>query len=181
MAASTSPKNTKNLLTDREREIIREAATAAFAAGLVQSTTRSSDAYKDAERRLYNLPVLRAKVENDKEKLIELQTHGSPTRSKSIVRLDRSGSRILPEEKLDALIRDITASIAANEYEIETVEKALSIVEKDPYYEIIPCIYFGGMSAEDTCGEVHCERSTVFRQRTRLVQRVAVYLYGVDA
>jgi len=181
MAATTKTKSANNLLTDREREIIREAATAAFAAGLVQSVTRSDDAYKDTERRLYNLPVLQAKIEHDKDKLVELQTHGSPVRSKSVVRFNTSGSRISADDKIDALIQDITAKIAANEYEIETVEKALSIIEKDPYYEIIPCLYFDGMKPEDICGDViACDRSTVFRQRARLVQRVAVFLYGVD-
>jgi len=181
MAATKSAKNIKSLLTDREREIIREAATAAYSAGLVQSTTRSTAAYSDTEKRIYNLPVLKAKVENDRDKLVELQTDGSPMRSASVVRHNRSGSRLKPDEIIDALIQDITAQIAANKYEIETVEKALTIIEKDPYYNIIPCLYFYGMSVEETGGEVACDRSTVFRHRTRLVQRVSVFLYGVDA
>jgi DNA-directed RNA polymerase specialized sigma subunit len=143
--------------------------------------TRSDDAYKATEKRLYNLPVLKIKVENDKEKLIELQTNGSPMRSKSVVRFDRSGSRLKPDEILDALIQDVRAKIAANEHEIETVEKALSVIDKDPYYKIIPCLYFHGMNFEDTGEEVACDRSTVFRHWTRLVQRIAVFLYGVDA
>jgi N-methylhydantoinase B/oxoprolinase/acetone carboxylase alpha subunit len=102
-------------------------------------------------------------------------------RSKSIVRFHTSGSRIPADDKIDALIQDITAKIAANEYEIETIEKALSIIEKEPYYEIIPCIYFDGMGAEDTAEAVNYDRSSVFRQKARLVQRVSVFLYGVDA
>ena len=176
-----STKNAKELLTDREREIIREAATAAFAAGLVRSETRTKDAFKDTEQRLYNLPTLRLKVENDKGRLVLLQTNGSPMRSNSIIRFDRTGSRIKPEEKLDALIQDETAKIAANEYEIETIEKALSIIEADPYFDIIPYLFFDGMTVEEASVEIACDRATIFRHKARLVQRLAVFLYGVDA
>ena len=181
MASSSGAKSTKNLLTDRERAIIHETAKTAFAVGLIQSETRSKDAYKATEQRLYNLPVLRAKIENDRERLIELQTQGSSVQSASIVRFKRSGSRISPEDALDALIQDIKATTTANEYEVSQIEKALSIIEADQYFIIVPCLYFNGMTAEETCIEAHCERSTVFRQRMRLVQRLAVFLYGTDA
>jgi hypothetical protein len=37
-------------------------------------------------------------------------------------------------------------------------------------------------SAEEICGDViACERSTVFRQKSKLVQRMSVFLFGVDA
>jgi hypothetical protein len=181
MASSSGAKSAKNLLTDREREIIREAATAAFAAGVVRSETRTKDAFKGTERRLYNLPVLRLKVENDKERLTELRIHGSPMHSKSVVRFDRTGSRLKPDEMIDAIVQDVNAQIAASEYEIETVEKALSIIESDPYFKIIPYSFFDGMTAENASYKMPCERSTFFRHKARLIQRLAVFLYGVDA
>ena len=176
-----SIKRAKELLTDREREIIREAATAAFAVGLVRSEARTKDAFKDTEQRLRNLPILRLKVENDRGRLIELQTHGSPVRGGSIIRFQSSGSRISAEEKLEVVIQDMTANIAANKYEIETVEKALSIIEADPYFDIIPYLFFDGMTVEEASVEIACDRTTIFRHKARLVQRLAVFLYGVDA
>jgi hypothetical protein len=176
-----STKSAKELLTDREREIIREAATAAFAAGLARSETRTKDAYKDTEQRLYNLPILRLKVERDKERLVELHTHGSTMNSKSVIRFDRTGNRLKPDEMIDALTQDMNAKIAANEYEIETIETALSIIASDPYFNIIPYLFFDSMTVEEASVEIACDRATIFRHKTRLVQRLAVFLYGVDA
>lgn len=43
-------------------------------------------------------PSWRQKVEDDKEKLEQIKTHGAPERSKSIVRFSRTGYRLTPEE-----------------------------------------------------------------------------------
>ena len=101
-------------------------------AGRAQGMSIAKDAYKATERRLYALPVLRQKVEDDKEKLEQIKTHGAPERSKSIVRFSRTGYRLTPEEMLEAIIKDLEATIAADEYEIETLEKALAHIEDDP-------------------------------------------------
>lgn len=53
-------------------------------AGRAQGMSIAKDAYKATERRLYALPVLRQKVEDDKEKLEQIKTHGP-----------RSGARAL--------------------------------------------------------------------------------------
>ena len=41
--------------------------------------------------------------------------------------------------------------------------------------------YIQRMNDEDIAEKIHCDPSTVWRNRKRLVQRVAVRLYGVDA
>ena len=63
-------------------------------AGRAQGMSIAKVAYKATERRLYALPVLRQKVEDDKEKLEQIKTHGAPDRSKSIVRFSRTGYRL---------------------------------------------------------------------------------------
>lgn len=80
-------------------------------AGRAQGMSIAKDAYKATERRLYALPVLRQKVEDDKEKLEQIKTHGAPERSKSIVRFSRTGYRLTPEEMLEAIIKDLEATI----------------------------------------------------------------------
>ena len=105
-------------------------------AGRAQGMSIAKDAYKATERRLYALPVLRQKVEDDKEKLEQIKTHGAPERSKSIVRFSRTGYRLTPEEMLEAIIKDLEATIAADEYEIETLEKALAHIEDIPLDEV---------------------------------------------
>lgn len=47
-------------------------------AGRAQGMSIAKDAYKATERRLYALPVLRQKVEDDKEKLEQIKTQRGP-------------------------------------------------------------------------------------------------------
>lgn len=147
-------------------------------AGRVQGSNVAKDAYKATERRLYALPVLRAKVIDDREKLEQIKTHGAPERSKSIVRFSRTGYRLTPEEMLDAIIQDLKATIAADEYEIETLEKALRLIEGDAYYLTIKGKYIDGLTDDVIAERIPCDTTTVWRNRKRLVQTISTWLYG---
>lgn len=147
-------------------------------AGRAQGMSIAKDAYKATERRLYALPVLRQKVEDDKEKLEQIKTHGAPERSKSIVRFSRTGYRLTPEEMLEAIIKDLEATIAADEYEIETLEKALAHIEDDPFYPAVEAKYIEGLTDDVIAERIPCDATTVWRNRKRLVQTVSTWLYG---
>jgi len=147
-------------------------------AGRVQGGSIAKDAYKATERRLYALPVLRIKVKDDREKLEQIRTNGAPERSKSIVRFSRTGYRISPEEMLEAIIKDLSATIAADEYEIETIEKALRLIEADAYYLTVEGKYIQGLADEEIAERIPCDTTTVWRNRKRLVQTISTWLYG---
>lgn len=150
-------------------------------AGRMQGMGVAKDAYKATERRLYAIPVLKLKVKEDREKLEEIKTYGAPQRSKSIVRFSRTGIRLTQEEILEALVMDMEATIAADTYEIECVEKALTAIEADTYYETVKGKYIDGRSDEQIAETIPCDYTTVWRNRKRLVQKVAVMLYGAQA
>lgn len=150
-------------------------------AGRMQGMSVAKDAYKATERRLYAIPVLKLKVKEDREKLEEIKTYGVPQRSKSIVRFSRTGIRLTQEEILEALVMDMEATIAADTYEIECVEKALTAIEADTYYETVKGKYIDGRSDEQIAETIPCDYTTVWRNRKRLVQKVAVMLYGAQA
>lgn len=150
-------------------------------AGRMQGMSVAKDAYKATERRLYAIPVLKLKVKEDREKLEEIKTYGAPQRSKSIVRFSRTGIRLTQEEILEALVMDMEATIAADTYEIECVEKALTAIEADTYYETVKGKYIDGRSDEQIAETIPCDYTTVWRNRKRLVQKVAVMLYGAQA
>ena len=150
-------------------------------AGRMQDMSVAKDAYKATERRLYAIPVLKLKVKEDREKLEEIKTYGAPQRSKSIVRFSRTGIRLTQEEILEALVMDMEATIAADTYEIECVEKALTAIEADTYYETVKGKYIDGRSDEQIAETILCDYTTVWRNRKRLVQKVAVMLYGAQA
>jgi len=168
--------------TDKKtHSIIADAVEAGLQAGRRQAATTAKDAYKATEKRLYALPILEEKIADDRERLQEMLDHGLRERSKSLVRFQRSGSRISPEEMLEAIIKDLRATIAADEYETQTVRRALAKIENDAYYRAVTGKYIDQITDEEIAEDIPCDPSTVWRNRKRLVQRIAVFLYGSDA
>jgi len=92
---------------------------------------------KAMEKRLYAYPVILLKIKDDEETLNELRTYGVHERSKSSVRFMKNGVRLTPEEIKSAVIQDLTAKIAGDRKEAETIKKALTIIESDPYRDIV--------------------------------------------
>jgi hypothetical protein len=161
--------------------IIARAVKAGIEAGRTQAGQAPVDAYRATERRLYALPTLYKKVEDERQHLEELQQSGFHERSKDIARFNRSGVRLTLEEKLEALIQDILATIAADEYEIATIKKSLEIIENDAYYFLVKRHYFDGVSDDDIGVDIKRDRTTVCRQRGRLIRILAVWFYGAQA
>lgn len=153
----------------------------AVEAGRISAERSSKDAYKATERRLYALPILRRKLADDKERLDEIKKYGPKEKSKSVTRFVKSGVRLSPEEIYDVMIMDMESTIAADQHEIETMEKALSIIQDDEYYFTVTGRYLEDLPDERVSEMIPCDTSTVWRNRKRLVQRLAVWLYGVAA
>ena len=160
------------------KALIAEAVAAGLQAGRLQAASLAKDVYKATERRLYALPVLEKKVLDDKEKLAEIQEHGPQGRSQSIVRFQRSGYRADPDEMLEAIIRDMLATIAADEHEIGVIRSALSKIENDVYYPAISGKYFNSQSDDMLAELISCDSTTIWRHRKRLVQKLSLLLYG---
>ena len=158
-------------------EIIRMAV----AAGRLSAERAPANAYEATERRLYAVPDLRAKLEDDREELEDTRRYGLKERSHSITRFFKSGVRLTPEEIMEAVIIDLEAAIAATSHELEALDKALASIRDDPYYLAVDGKNIQRMTDEEIAEQIHCDPSTVWRNRKRLVQRVAVRLYGVEA
>ena len=69
---------------------------------------------------------MKQKLEDDREMLAEVKTYGPREKSKSIVRFQKNGGRLTPDEIFDAVVLDLEATIAADEEEIRAIEKAVS-------------------------------------------------------
>jgi len=102
-------------------------------------------------------------------------------KSQSIVRFTSGGLRADPEEMLEAVINDLIARMAADRQEIDTVQKALKSIERDSYYAAVPARYFDGRADWEVADELHCDESTVRRNRARLVRIASIRLYGAIA
>lgn len=163
------------------KQELEEIIKRAVEAGRISAERSAKDAYKATERRLYALPILRRKIADDKERLEEIRKYGPRGRSKSITRFTKSGVRLSPEEIFEAVVMDMEATIAADQYEIDAMEKALSVIKDDEYYMTVIGRYLEDLPDERVAELIPCDTSTVWRNRKRLVQRMAVWLYGADA
>lgn len=152
----------------------------AVEAGRMAAARTAKDAFKATERRLYAIPDLRAKQKDDEEELEDTRLYGLKERSHSITRFFKSSVRLTPEEILEAVVIDLEAAIAATRHELEALDKALSSIEGAPYYLTVAGKYIERMTDGEIAEKIPCDTVIVWRNRKRLVQRVAVRLYGVE-
>lgn len=172
------------VITLKEKDvekIIKKAVTEGIEAGKKLAKLDVKSIYRTTERKLYAYPDLKEIVEKDKEYLQDLELYGLQKYSCSIIRFKKSGVRLSDEELLEALKQDVRARIASNEYEIKIIEEALQPLVDDPYFLVISGRYFEHISDIEIAERIPCDPSTVRRQRKRLIQRIAVRLFGAEA
>jgi hypothetical protein len=75
-------------------------------------------------------------------------------------------------EGADALLLDL---------EIRAVKSGLAFVAGDPYYRILPDYYFHGLAYPEIADRLNCDKATVQRHKGRLLRKLALRLYGVEA
>ena len=61
------------------------------------------------------------------------------------------------------------------------MERALATIETDDYYLTVTGRYIDDLPDERVAELIPCDTTTVWRNRKRLVQRLAVWLYGAEA
>lgn len=158
--------------------IIEQIIQKAVFATRLAAEREAKDTFKATEARLYAYPVLQKRITDKKEELDEVGNTGVRKTSKSIVRFRTSTTRLSEEEVVEALKTDITAQIAGDERECETIKKAIEILDGDPYQDIIRLKYFEGLRDEEIGEQLHCDPRTVRNHKSRLINRIAVFLYG---
>jgi len=140
--------------------------------------------YQLTVKRLYAFPILKERILDNEEQLMELETLGLDAlrhHDGSIVRMLRPGMRIDPEEAHNTQLAYLRGRIAADEMEVRQVQRALNNVCGAPYCAVVDCKYFQHMTDEETAEKLCCDPSTVRRNRLRLVRRIALRLYGKEA
>ena len=145
--------------------------------------SRAQAARAATERRLYALPVLRERVADCETELAELEkavTEALQHHPGSVVRLIRPGMGLIPKEVYEAELAEFRARLAADKREVKKMENALTSINEDPYYSALHFKYIEGMKATEIAAKLSCEPATVRRNCNRLVNRLAMRLYGVD-
>ena len=134
----------------------------------------SQAAMAATERRLYALPIIRERIEDNREELTELENCGVEAlrhHSASLVRLIRPGMRLTPEEVHSAQMAELRARLAADEREVRKMQHALRSIGEDPYYLTIELKYFDNVKDADAALRLPPARSSSESLRRLLAPR----------
>lgn len=139
--------------------------------------------YKMTERRLRAYPILKENIKRYKMDIDDIR-HEDMGKSADII-MFQANSGMSPERDLEELRQEkifgLTEKIYRDTKEIEEIDVALQSVKANPYYQIIPLTYFEGKQQEAVAQAMHCDKTTVWRNRQKLVTQMSVVLYGADA
>lgn len=138
-------------------------------------------AYQKTEQLLFNYLGFKRIVEERKQEIIDLRTHGVPGKSGSIVAYSpKSGTvhgTVLPEESVEAAVRTVEASVQGTVQVISLIDKCMAALKGDPYYKILEMRYFEGRTLEDIGVYFGCDHTTISRNKNRLVRELSMRLF----
>ena len=138
-------------------------------------------AYQKTEQMLYMYNKFKATVDEAERTILEYQTHGVPTRCGSVgERVQTSIVQVgivLPEESVEAAIRNVQNSVERTVQVVTMIEDGLATLQIDPWYDILPMLYFEGRTQEDIASHLHTTQKTISKNKTRLVRELAMQLF----
>lgn len=150
--------------------------------GKAQTKPKSEKtAYQKTEQLLFNYLGFKRIVEERKQEILELRKHGVPGKSGSIVQYSpRSGTvhgTVLPEESVEAAVRNVEASVHDTVQVIALIDKCMAALKTDPYYDILEMRYFEGRTLEDIGVYFGRDHATISRNKNRLVRELSMRLF----
>lgn len=81
-------------------------------------------------------------------------------------------------EKLERIAGQEAVEVAQ---EIDSIKQALQTISRDPCYPLIPAKYFRGAKERTAAALCACDKTTVWNNRIRLLDVLALSLFGVSA
>lgn len=139
--------------------------------------------YQETERRLRAYTILKGNIERYQKDIEDIRREDMGKSADIIMYQTNSG--MAPERDLEELRREkifaLTEKIHRDAADVKEVDIALDYIKDDPYFRVIPMTYFECKPQEIVADAVHCDKSTVWRNRKRLIRQMSLVLYGADA
>ena len=144
-------------------------------------TNQKNDYYKETEAMLRAYPNYKLTIEKNNERIQEILKNGIGEQSKTPNNDVRVKGGIvefkgIPEIEIEK-IEHLKSENLKEEKRIIRVENALIHIENDPYFEIIDLKYFKNWTIEEIAEKFDVDKSTIGRNRTRLVKELRFYLF----
>lgn len=139
--------------------------------------------YQDTERRLRAYTTLKGNIARYQKDIEDIRREDMG-RSADII-MYQTNSGMSPERDLEELRREkifaLTEKLHRDATDVKEMDIALDYIKADPYFQVIPMTYFEHQTQEAVADAIHCEKSTVWRNRKRLIWQMSLVLYGADA
>ena len=139
--------------------------------------------YQATERRLRAYPTLKANIQRYKADIKDI-AHEDMGKSADII-MFQSNSGKAPERDLEELRQEkifaLTEKLYRDSKNVEEMDIAINYVKADPYYKIITMTYLEERQLEDIAEALNCDKTTIWRNRKRLIRQMSIVLYGAEA
>lgn len=164
-------------------QAVKKTANAMFVLGTEKARREVKDVFKQTEIRLYAYVELKRNIDKYNQDIEDLREEGTSGKSKDIVFFSThgGGARLSADEIQEARIMIVQKKIYRDQTEIDEIDYALRVAENDDYYRVITMKYFEERSDDEIAELVGCDASTVRRNKTRLIRKIALKLYGALA
>lgn len=135
---------------------------------------------------LYNYNNLKEAINEKNEAIEEIKKYGIPSKSKSITTFSSSSTNNTHADRYIELIEKYEFEKKETIREIKRIEKALSKIKKDKYYNIIKVMYINknklveegnNYTYEMLAEEMKVDRKTITRNKYRLINKIAIILF----
>ena len=138
--------------------------------------------FKDTEKLLYAYPALELQAQEIEKDINDLRREGYTGKSKDIVKMPAGGGQVLTKNEIQGQrIKNRQSSLERTKKEVDRIERALGQIKDDPGYKVIEFKYFKEMTNEQIAEELSYSVRTVIRHKNRLINKLKIYLFGIDA
>lgn len=151
-------------------------------ARLIRKEGRTS--FTKTEQLLYNYRNFQESIDDKLEQIEMIRLVGIKKKSKDITScMSRSGyyEAATDLEKGEEQIRKLEISIEETTEYIERIDRAVSKLKDDPYYELIRLKYFEEKTREEIAEILNVDVSTISRNKNRLINMLKITLFSDDA
>lgn len=136
--------------------------------------------FQKTETLLYNYKHYKAAVEEKMHQIDFIMKNGVGSKSKSITTYSSNNvmSSKLEIEKREEQAEAIMHSVDNTQKYIKIIDGALDSIRSDQYYRIIEMKYFEELSNEEIAAELGKDKSTISRNKNRLINILKIRLFA---
>lgn len=131
------------------------------------------DAYKKTEQILWNYRPLQEILEDKLEYAEYIEQFGVPAGSKCVA----SYGEFFGKNNNKDLVNDILSEAMWINDTLCKINRALSYIKGDKYYDILEDYYFRGKSLDELAKRYNVEIAAISKRKAKLVKKLSLYLF----